>query len=179
MVPVAIFVFLLFSDFFSSWDGHAVSVRPTVDESPEAYTVLIAQADGETIERVWPAALVQGLALPMDPFAIPPSPIPEARPATKKRAMTLHHLIKRQGGEWDSVPTTSPSSLGLGLLALLIGIALRNMVVAGSPFSIEPREALLPRAQAASGQIAKGARQGRRGQKGPPPGRPQRGRGRR
>lgn len=180
MVPVAVFVFLVSSDFFAGWDGHAVSVRPPRNpDEPVTYTVLIAQADADPIERLWPAARVEGLGLPTDPLAIPPTEIPEGRPATVKHRFSLHYRIQEPGGTWEVVPTTSPSALGLGLLALLLGIALRNMVVSGSPVSIEPRRALLPRAQAAPGQVAPPPRAASRGQKGPPPSRPRRGRGRR
>ena len=42
------------------------------------------------------------------------------------------------------MPTTSPASLGVGFLVLILGIAGRNMIVAGSPFSLEPRGMSLP-----------------------------------
>ncbi len=178
MVPVAILTFLTLSDFFAGWDGHAVSVRAPQKPEPTSYTVLIVQQGDDPIERIWSADLVEGLGLPVDPLAIPPSTIPEGRPATVKQPLTLHYRIQRPDKSWEIVPTTTPSALGLALLVLMLGIALRNMVVAGSPVGIEPRTPL-PRAQTTPGSVAPPPRGGARGHKGPPPPRPRRGRGRR
>lgn len=165
------------SDFFVSWNGHAVSVKPPEDPDPSSYLVLVVEDDGHKVQRTWPASRVEPLGLPVDPYAITPDEIPEARPRTSKSAYSLHYVLQQPNGTWETVPTTSPASLGVGFLVLLMGIAVRNMIVAGSPFSLEPRKLTLPKAQAPSGQVA--SRGGRRPQKGPPPPRPRKGAGRR
>lgn len=178
LIPVTILAFLAASDFFGAWNGRAVSVRPQQEEgAPSHYQVLIVNNDDTTVERTWPAARVDPLKLPVDPFAITPDTIPAERPRTTKSSYTLHYLLEKPNGEWETVPTTSPASLGVGFLVFVLGIAVRNMIVAGSPFSLQPRGLTLPKAQAPSGQVA--TRGGNRPKKGPPPGRRRKGVGRR
>ncbi|MBX2797195.1 MAG: hypothetical protein KTR31_05990 [Myxococcales bacterium] len=171
-IPVCVLAFLVASDFFASWDGQAVSVRPATSDNPSSFSVLIAQESGDHIERTWPAKRVRDLGLPVDALAIPPADIPDTRPRTKKSAYAMHYLLQMPDEEWEVVPTTSPGSFGVGLLTLLIGIAVRNMVVAGSPFALSGSGLALPKAQAASGQPVQ---PGNRPRKGPPPGRRRKG----
>ena len=110
------------------------------------------------------------------PRPSPPSRSPSPRPLTRKSRFSLHYLVQLPDGGFRVVPTTSPWGLAAGLLVLLLGVAVRNMVVAGSPFAVLPRPAYLPKAQAPSGQIAPG--RSSRPKKGPSPaaegqGRPQ------
>ena len=178
MVPVTVLVFLYASDFLGSWDGRVVSLRPPERDNPASYQVLIVEPDGTRLERAWRADLVRTLGLPADPLAIPPDTIPKERPSTRKSAYSLYFELQEQNdGAWTVVPTTSPSSFGVAMLVFLAGIAVRNMIVAGSPFSIEPQGLTLPKAQAPSGQIARN--RGSRPRKGPPPPRPRKGSGRR
>jgi hypothetical protein len=183
MLPLAAGVFLVSSDFFTAWNGQAVSVRPAATPDPAVYTVLIVNDDGTRLERTWDAALVRELALPVDALALPPPDIPEARPATEKLRFVMHYLV--QVGQGDDaqtrvVPTTSPRGLGLALVFLLVAIGIRNMAYAGSPFAIERRGVYLPKQQAQAGAPAPAGSPGRtRGRKGPPPSRPRRGRGKR
>lgn len=179
-------VFLYASDWLGAWDGRAVSVRPARAPDAATWTVLISEADGRSLERAWPADVVLGLGLPIDALAIPPSPVPDSRPETRKSRFALHFLVHSGAGDapadWKVVPTTSPRTAALALLVFLLAVAARNMVVGGTPWSIEPRAALLPAAQVPSGQMAPptGGTSGRAGgRKGPPPAKPRRGAGRR
>ena len=136
-------VFLGFSNFFASWNGHAVSVRPTLSENPTVYQVLIVDEDGERHERDWASNAVSGLNLPIDPLALPPLVIPDARPKTRKKAYELQYEIERiQDGQpvWQEYPTTSPQALGMAIILWLLGFAGRNMWVSGSPIGFEARE---------------------------------------
>lgn len=177
LIPVTVLAFLIASDFFVSWNGTAVSVLPSEEVNPERYQVLIVESDRSTLRQVWSAALVEPLGLPVDPYGIPPDDIPDDRPRTTKSAYALHFLLQQANGEWQTVPTTSPASLGVGFLVFVLGIALRNMIVAGSPFSLEPRGLTLPKAQTPTGQVA--SRGASRPKKGPPPSRRRKGAGRR
>jgi len=177
-LPFVVLAFLVSCDFFGAFHGKAVSTRPPRSDNPASYTVLIANDDGTRVEREWPADLVRGLALPVDALAIPPAEISDLRPLTVKSRYTLQFGVKAHDATtWTDVPTTSPRGIGAALLTLLVLVAVRNMVVAGSPFAIEPRPAFLPKAQPPSGQIT--PRATARGHKGPPPPRPRKGRGRR
>lgn len=168
---VCVVVFLGASDFFSAWSGQAVSVRPSASPAPEVYEVLIAGRQGAQ-ERTWPAEVVNGLALPFDALAVPPVPIPADRPHTSKMRFTLHFLVEGEDG-FDQVATTSPRALAVAVVLFLLGVGVRNMMVSGSPLSIEPRGVLLPKAQAAPGAPASATRGPPR--KAPPPARRRRG----
>jgi len=177
-LPLAVVVLLWASDLFSAWDGRVVSVRPIPPDARVA-TVLIVDADGEAFERRWPAPLVRKLGLRVDELAIAPSTVPSEAPVTRKSRFSLNYIVDTPDG-FTAEPTTTPQSVALALVALILAVALRNMVVAGAPWAIEPRRAYLPVALAPSGQAAPTAqRGGARPRKGPPPPRPSVGRGRR
>jgi hypothetical protein len=179
IVPAAVLVFLLASGFFSAWQGVVVSVAPPPSDDPATLSVRIVDAEGQVTEQPWSAELVRSLDVPFDRVAVPPPTLPEGRPTTTKQRFSLSFSVDRGEGV-VTVPTTSPTSLGLGLLALLGLVALRNMVWAGSPVSLQRRGVYLPPSQAAPGvpvQGGAGRTKGRaRGKKGPPP--PKRRRGR-
>lgn len=177
--PAAVLVFLLASDFFSAWGGYVVSVRPSPEPDPASYRVLISDGEGTNLEKWWPADQVRPYQLPVDGLGLPPADIPTTRPRTNKTRFQLHYLV-HPGGEdadWQVIPTTSPTSLGLALFVWVLGIAIRNMAWSGSPFSLEPRGVFLPRGQAAAGAPAQPSGGGRP-RKGPPPPKRRRGRGR-
>jgi hypothetical protein len=162
--PLCVLIFLSQSAYFLSWDGHAVSVRPSRDAKPSMYTVLIVNQDGSTLERNWDADTVESLVLPVDAYAMPPRDVSD-RPKTQKEIYALSFSVQpaitidipddgedeagdEEGAEdqlvpepeWTSHPTTSPQALLLSLFAWLIGLGLRNMVVSGSPFDLSPRQ---------------------------------------
>ncbi len=169
-------LFLFLSSFFASWRGRAVSVR-RLDPERAMVQVLVVEDDGARFETFWPREAVEGLDLPVDPLALPPSPLPEGLPRTRKKRFSLTFSVEPAGAAPRLVPTTSPGSLGLALLVFFLGIGVRNMVVAGTPFAIARPEAP-PRTHTAAPPVP--PRRGRaRGRKGPPPGRRRRGRGRR
>ena len=187
-LPVCVGLFLFLASFFTSWDGRAVSVRSS-DPEQAVYSVLIAPDEGERFEVDWPVIAVEGLNLSIDPLALPPKPLPDGLPRTKKQPWTMEFTVSPDGGGVRTVPTTGPQAISIALLVFLLGIGIRNMLVAGSPISIEPRGITLPKGQAAAGQIAptsggtggSGGRSSRtsRPRKGPPPGKRRRGGGRR
>jgi hypothetical protein len=172
-------VFLLASDVLGTWNGHAVSVRPTAAEEPDTFVVRIVEPGGRLVERSWPADLVLGLDLPMDEVAVPPTELPETAAPTTKGRFDLHMLVRgATETEWRIVPTTSPRALALAVVVALIALFLRNMAVSGSPFAIEPRGVWLPPGLAKPGAPAPTA--GRAPSRpGPPPSGPRVGRGRR
>ena len=174
--PLSVLIFLAISGFFSSWNGHAVSVRPTTSESPASYTVLIVNYSGDHSEVSWPANIVESLDLPFNPTGIPPTTIAEAAPKTKKLSYTLSFTVqqpeteKAEGASEDAQATqtgamTSPQTLAIALLIWLIGLGIHNMVLSGSPFDLTRRPKRLAQL-APAGQVAPTKR---RGSKGPPP----------
>lgn len=175
---VSALVFLFSGGFFSRWDGRIVSVHPDDVESSRL-TVLIV-TDEDSFQRSLPGDLVRSLALPEDPFAVVPLSIDPARPATKKSRYTLHALVRRadEGASWEVVPTTSPQTLTISLVVLLLLVAARNMAVSGVPWRLRPAERYHPTKLAPTGQAAPTARVST-SKKGPPPPKPQKGRGRR
>ena len=183
LLPAAL-VLLWTCDFFTAWDGRAVSLRPVDgDRAPLTRTVLIVEPGPEgardrKLERQWPSALVQELGLPIDALALGPTEIPAERPTTHKARWTLSYEVQATDGA-RTVPTTTPQALGVALLVWLGLVALRNMVVGGTPWNIEPRERYaVPVADKAGQAVAPSAR-GPLSKPGPPPPRPVRGRGRR
>ncbi|MCA9570712.1 MAG: hypothetical protein KC656_22885, partial [Myxococcales bacterium] len=48
--PLAVLVFLGLSNFFTQWDGHAVSRRPAPSDDPAVFTVLVVTDDETTTE---------------------------------------------------------------------------------------------------------------------------------
>lgn len=176
---------LVFSGFFTSWKGQVVSVR---DPDPELTSalVLVLAADGSTFEQAWPREAIDGLDLLVDARGLPPVEIPPDLASTRKEPFTLSFTIEPAGGGRRIVPTTGTGPLGVSLLIFLLGIALRNMLVAGSPLSLAAPEGRVtnhtaapesPRRSEGSGGSGGGRRP--RPKKGPPPGRPRRGGGRR
>jgi hypothetical protein len=175
-LPLAAGVVLLASDVLAAWDGHAIARRPA-DPEARAALVVIAEEDGGTFERRWPAELVDRLGLAVAQPGSVPERIPEDAPRTTKSRFGLHYLVEAGDEGFEVVPSTTPQAVVLGLVALLVAVGLRNMAVGGAPWSIEPRAAYLPKAQAASGQPA--PRTTGPPRQGPPPSRRRVGRGRR
>ena len=171
-------IFLFASAFFTAWDGAVVSVRQPRTPDPVVYEVLITNLDGSSLEQKWSTTVVKPLALPVDSLALPPTTFPEDAVKTRKSRYQLNFLVQvpSEGEEpkWQSVATTSPQALGLALLAWLVGLGLRNMLYAGTPFGIEPSKVFLPKQLSSSGSVAAGSGSSR-GRKGPPPNRKTRG----
>jgi len=185
ILPVAMLVFLVSSDFFTAWDGQVISTAPPHSDDPKVLTVRIVGADREVIQRTWPTELVRSLEVPVDRVAVPPPELPDDRPRTTKSRFSLSFdlVIPDDDGERTvSMPTTSPRGLGVAVLVFLGLVAVRNMLYAGSPIALQRREVYLPPAQGPAGVPNEGParRKGkRRGRKGPPPPKRRRGRGRR
>ncbi len=174
---VVVGVFLAVAGFFASWDGVAVGVRPPAGEAPKVYQVIVVGDDGEVIERPMPAYAVVNMGLPVLSLGVPPDPIPDDAPRTSKLRYRLHYLVQTRpegasAPTWVRVPTTTPQALGLAVVLWLVGLGIRNMAYAGSPFWIERSALFLPRAQTGAGSVAPARNRGR---KGPPPGRRRRG----
>ena len=150
-LPIAVGVVLLASDGLATWDGQAIARRPA-DPEASSVRVVIATQDGGAFERTWSSELVSRLTLPVAEAGTMPSRAAEGAPATKKSRFRLHYLVQ-VGEGFEVVPSTTPQAAMLGVLTLLVAVALRNMAVSGAPWSIEPRAAYLPAAQARSGQI--------------------------
>ncbi len=178
--PLAVLVFLLFSGFFSAWSGQVVAARAiSPDADPSFLSVVILEADGTYHERTWPKTVVKALKLPQSGLGVPPPIIPDDAPTTEKVQFALSFLLNEDGKPPQVVATTSPAALGLGLLAWIIGLMLRNGYVSGSPFTLHPGERRLQQLQTA-GQVATVETKTKvRGKKGPPPSKHGRKKGRR
>ena len=177
---VVSFIFFLYvAGFFASWDGVAVSVR-SAKEDQTIFRVLVQESTGQTQEVFMPKVAIDGADLRIDPRAVGLTKVPDTLPTTKKEPFTLSYSITHEG-KVRTLSTASPTHLGMGLLFFAVGFGIRNMIVAGSPFSIESTGVDLPRAQVPAGQIAAAPRSGKksRAKKGPPPQKKRRGGGRR
>jgi hypothetical protein len=177
-------VFLALAGFFDAWDGRAVSVREAKLDQ-QVFQVLIVEPvpSGETIRREeqWPAVAIEGLDLPIDRLALPmPDPFLD-RPATRKQRFQLGFTVTPSGGGTRWVPTSSPQSLAVAVLVFVLGVGLRNMVVAGSPIAITPRAPAPPgpSTPAPPGDAAPEPTRASRSHQGPPPQKHRRGAGRR
>jgi hypothetical protein len=151
---LAALFFLWVSSFFTAWNGRAVSVRTPSETEPTAYTVLVVQDGGGEIEVDWGAEVVEGRELPFNDRGVPPADIPETAPSTRKSAFQLVYYVENAEGRNDVLATTSPRGLGLTALVWVLLLALRNMLVSGSPFDYEPRDRLRVQQQGATGQLA-------------------------
>lgn len=177
--------FLLTSGFFAAWDGRAHSVAPARNASEvQEFQVRIVTTDGGLVTAWWPRELLEQLTLPVHEVAVAPSVVPDDRPETKKSRFSLSFDVHIGAGgadaRWVSVPTAAPRDLGLGVLVWLLAIALRNMVVSGSPIGLERADDGAPDASPPLGKVVPfSPRGGHRPKPGPPPPSPRRGRGRR
>lgn len=154
VTAVAALFFLWVSSFFTAWNGRAVSVRTPAETQPAAYTVLIVNDAGGEVEVDWDASIVEGRELPFNDRGVAPADIPETAPSTRKSRFQLVFYIANSEGRNDVIATTSPRGLGLTALVWVLLLALRNMVVSGSPMDHEPRERLRVQQQGGTGQLA-------------------------
>lgn len=138
LLPAALLVFLLGGDFFRAWDGIVLSVAPPGERDTSARRVRIVDGD-RVLERWWPGDVVEALHLPTDPSPVPPVRLPEGRPAAHKGRFTFRTEVTPAEGASVVVPTTSTGLLALALGAWALLVALRNMVVGGAPWAVEPR----------------------------------------
>jgi len=183
---VGVLVTLLSADFFVAWDGRAISAGLARSEEARERVVHVQGADGSVRAVWWPTEAVTPLTLPVDPLGLATPTIDDARPATSKQRFSLSFDVELDRGlptaRTVSLPTLSPRDLGLGALAWLLLIGVRNMIVARSPLAIArpdggvqtevPRGDVLPFPRTPT----KGAS---RPKPGPPPPPPRRGVGRR
>lgn len=150
LIALAVVVLLGTSSFFTAWTGTAVSVRPYLEE--DAFRRVLLVDDGAEHEERWlPAAAVASAALPVDPTGIPARTQPEGAPRISKARFTLHFIVATATGS-TTFPTTSPQGLGLATLALLVGAALRNMVVGGAPWAWRSAPLVLPEPRPVAGR---------------------------
>lgn len=185
--PIALLIFLITGDFFASWDGQVASFKPSRVEDPAVFQVLIVEEDGTAVEKAWPAPLVRELDVTPNALAIVPKSIPEDAPTTAKLGFSFNYKVTipaKAEGEKDksSLHTTiSQYSVGVSVIALLLMVALRNMIVAGSPFALEraPETTGGGSSSTSGGSGSQGRPQRTRGRKGPPPSRRRKGQGRR
>lgn len=170
-------MFLYVAGFFDSWDGKAVGVLAPRTEEPKVYEVVVAQGDGDVIERPIPSYAVLAMQLPVLAYGVPPDPIPDDALRTRKARFQLSYMVQTRAegattDTWVRLPTTTPQAVGLAVIIWIIALAIRNMAYAGSPFWLERQRAFLPKAQTQAGSVAETRSRGR---KGAPPPRPQRG----
>ena len=183
-IPLTAVLFLLLSGFLSSWSGQMVSVRAATPDQT-THQVLVVQDDGSRFEATWPVDAVLGLDLKIDRLALPPSPLPKGLARTQKQRFTLTFTVVPDGGTAREISTATPQTFALTILALVGGILLRNMVVAGNPLSLDPKGVELVKAQKPPGRVADPGggddppTRRPRPKQGPPPPRPRRGSGRR
>ncbi len=148
--PLCVLLFLASSDFFSGWDGVAVSYRAAGVAAPMAGPVAApgggARGDGASVvsvlvvergvgarEVTWPRTLAEELSLPARPTAVPPREAPEDAVRTRKFPWTLSFQILPASGPARVFATTSPRSLSVALVAWIMGFALHNLALFGAP----------------------------------------------
>lgn len=176
-------VFLGVAGFFAAWDGRAVGVLTPISPEPAVYEVVVVQADDSTVVRTMPRALVLGMDLPVLPGGVPPDPVPETAPATRKARFSLSYLVQSRAEgaaerTWTAYPTTTPQALGLAVVIWLLALAIRNMAYAGAPWAIERTDVYLPKALVRAGELAETNRADNateRPRKAPPPPKSRRG----
>ena len=161
---VAAVVFLVACGFFSRWEGVVTGAAANLDS---ARTPVWIYHEGDMTRVVWPTDAVRGHNLRLDPAGRVPVPLPDDLPVTRKSRFSLHFIMQGPDGLSQAYPTTSTSALTLAVLAFFLTLFGRNMIVAGSPFRIEPRPTTLPSPQTPAGQLAPPRRP--RPKKGPPP----------
>jgi hypothetical protein len=170
-------LFLFICDFFSSYEGSAVSYLPYDIQKVKVTPVLIVEQDGTTFQRNWDVKLVQKMELPSDPEAAAPTGDTASLPTVKKSQFTLYFRVLSADMKTKTIiPTTSPYALGVIVLLGVLALFLRNMYVSGSPLQIQRRgrkklKTLAPMGQPANARKSRG--------KGPPPKHVRKGRGRR
>ena len=177
LVPVAVLAVLISSAFFSAWSGHVVGRMPSkadteINAEPPSTQVMIIKGDeGEVWNPRFPTELVTELGTPVRANGLPPLDLPENAPRTSKSRFSLFFTVEQPDAPSKVVATTTPGALAMGIFVWLLGLALRNMYVSGSPISLAPVAKLRPEAQATAGQVAQPkAKAKRRGKQGPPPG---------
>lgn len=173
----SVLVFLVFAGFFTAWDGRAVSV---LERGPDQRVVrVLILEDGGTRQVDWPVIAVDGLPLPIDPRALPPLGEPTG-PRTAKERFTLGFTVTSEAGAVRTIPTPTPQAAAIALLVFVVGVGLRNMVVAGSPVALARTERTAADGPAPSATARpQDPPRAARGRQGPPPQRPRRGGGRR
>lgn len=180
VTPVSVLVFLVLSGFFDAWHGRVVSYRPSPSEEPAVLQVLVVAPDRTYSEHAWPADLVRDLTLPPNPSGVPSVKVEPEGPETTKNRFALSFDVSPAEGPTRRQPTTSARALSSAVLLWLLGLALHNMYLSGSPFSWAPRTRELPETSPRTGEIPQAAQRRRtRGRPGPPPPKPRRGQGRR
>lgn len=138
-------IFFFACDGFTAWDGRVVSYKPV--DGPQV-PVLIMEDGGERFTR-WPTELVQSLELPADREMLPPLGPYDDMPLTHKDRFDLSFTVGDK-----VVGTTSSGLLAMSAMLFFIGLALRNMVVGGSPFEIRAKRMTLPEPLSPAGQPA-------------------------
>ena len=163
-LPPAALLFLYAGDLLDVYHGVVVCYRPLPGSDGQGDRVLryiLERESSGDLEVVLPAAALDDYAVPRCISGIPPIKQTEGMPAVHKDALTLS--VDIGGKQWPSVV---PSDLILPLLAVLLGLPLRNWATTGSPLRITGRVKPPPIRQAPAGQVAP-ARS--RGSTGPPP----------
>ncbi len=163
-LPLAAVLFLYAGDLLDVYHGVVVCYRPLPGSDGQGDRVLrfiLERESSGDLEVVLPAAALDDYAVPRCISGIPPIKPAEGLPEVHKDAFTL--TVDIGGKQWPSVV---PSDLILPLLAVLLGLPLRNWAVTGSPLRMTGRVKPPPIRQAPAGQVAP-ARS--RGSMGPPP----------
>ena len=168
-------LFLVICDFFGAYRATAVSTDPyDVNETKVVQVHLFDQQDNH-FERTWSLKLAKEADLPVN--GRPNSKtFNEDGPIVQKDRYTLSYSVKLGPDQTIVVPTTTPYALAVVVLLAGLLLFLRNMYIAGSPFSIQKRDHKPLKQLAPSGQPARNRRSSR---KGPPPKRGRKGQGRR
>jgi hypothetical protein len=149
------------------WDGH-VSHRLPAQPDDAVVGIVLDEGQGSRV-LWWPRWVAMSLDVPTERSTSPPPRSAADRPAAHKDRWALSFTVRESASAQEvRVPTTSPRTAGLGVLAFAFGLALRNMWWSGAPWRIAARAAVLPAAMARSGVPVRpeGPQDGR---KAPPP----------
>lgn len=138
-VPLSIAAFLGSGGFFDSYHAQAVSWRPLPRSDgvgDQELQILLAKADGSTLEKRLPTRAFKGLDLPREPSALLPVEMPEDAPVVHRDLFSATIEVTPATGGKRIISTIRPINGVIPLLALLAVLLGRNLVMTGSVFRL-------------------------------------------
>jgi hypothetical protein len=171
---LCLLLFLGLGGFFTSWDGHVVSRRPSAPGAHALDTVLIVTADGNNTEVTWPADTVAALDLPIDAHGTGPARLPKNAAPTHKSRFGFHFTVSADDGAILAHTPVRRAAI-VAVLAWIVLLVGANVLRSGSPLSFEPRAQPSTAPDAMAPAPAPPTSRASKSRPGPPPRKPRRG----